>query len=463
MNRNWTFLAAAKDVGYDVEKIASHPKVLQALANGTVSADDLAKLKAAKGLPNPLQQIIHAPGNRGFVAAQELKMGLGTSEGVMHRLLREIDDVKAFQNTLARTDGGGWEKLNRVGEWMKTLKIVRHADTAVLHLDGPDDVAKLRALQSAWPEGLAGFFKTLPVLGFTASVFSIVVGNRAEGEVGSKEVVNALSMALVPFYGAVNILSGIKIDWSEVRQGKFPPMTDAALGTLAVTTLAIEGGRMVSYGLDAAKLASQGRILDAGRTALKAPFMTAIDIAKSTAYVSRGFHHVRAAAAPTANALTRLLASSAEKAAHARGRIAFIAAGALAAGGVAAAMLDKKTPEEIEGQLKKDGWLDVIGNPSEKFFQTFPSLEPAKQKTILDNLFAGKIEFHGKLPDVSFDAGLREYWVVVDKAEERPAWQKILDRDPQFRDQLAKLGIDVRVVARQEIEELRKSLEKRNP
>ncbi|MFB0964184.1 MAG: hypothetical protein QMC36_00490, partial [Patescibacteria group bacterium] len=201
VNRNWVLLGAAREVGYDVDKIIAHPKIAQAMRDGIVTQADVARLKAAKGMQNPLQAVISAPDTRGFNVSQEFKMGIGTSEGVFQRFLRELDDVKAFQNTLARKDGGSLEKLNRLGEWIKTMKVARAADTVVLHLETPEDVAKLKAVQSVWPEGLSGMFKALPVLGFTGSVFSVVVGSKAEGEVKGKDIGNALAMALVPIYG----------------------------------------------------------------------------------------------------------------------------------------------------------------------------------------------------------------------------------------------------------------------
>lgn len=456
VNRNWVLLSAAKEVGYDVDKIATHPKVLQALNDKLITPGEIEILKHAKaaGLQNPLQALISAPDSRGFVLSQETKMAFGTTEGVMQRYLRELDDVKAFQNTLARADGGGWEKLNRLGDWFKTMKIARASDTVVLHLETADDVAKLKSIQSVWPEGLAGFFKTLPVLGFTGSVVSVVMGSKAEGEVNAGDFGNALAMALVPIYGSVHILRGLTVSWEDVKNGKLPKLSDAALGTLAVTTLAIEGSRIASHTFEAGKLLANGRALDAGKVALKAPFMHAIDLAHSAAYVARGYNHVRVATKPVLGAFGKMLAVGAEDAARMRGRYALIAAGLLAAGGAAAATFEKKSPAEHEAELKKGGMLDGHGDLSEAFFQTFPSLDSAKKREILDTLFAGRIDTEGKSPKLSYDETAREYAVVVKKEEERGTWQKILDRDPQFRDQLAKLGIDVQVVSEEKIREL---------
>lgn len=451
VNRNWALLGAAREVGYDVDKILAHPKIAQAMKDGIVTQADVARLKAAKGMQNPLQSVISAPDTRGFNVSQEFKMGVGTSEGVLQRFLRELDDVKAFQNTLARKDGGSLEKLNRLGEWIKTMKVARAADTVVLHLETPDDVAKLKAVQSVWPEGLSGFFKALPVLGFTGSVFSVVVGSKAEGEVKGKDIGNALAMALVPIYGSVHIISGMTVSWEDIKNGKLPSLTDAALGSLAVTTLAIEGSRLASHTVEAAKLLANGRVLSAGKTIGQGVAMHAIDLVKSAAYVARGVNHVRMAAAPMLGAMTKLMANGAETAMATKNRIAIIAAGLLIAGGAAAAMLEKKTPQECEDALKKDGWLDDSGNPTSAFFNTFHSLDLDRKREILDTLFAGKVDLKGKSPKVSYDENAREYAVVVKKSEERDTWQDILNRDPQFRDQLARLSIDVRVLSEEEV------------
>ncbi len=183
--------------------------------------------------------------------------------------------------------------------------------------------------------------------------------------------------------------------------------------------------------------------------------MHALDLAHSLGYAFRGFNHVRMAGKPAIGALSKMLASGAEKASHMKSRYALIAAGVLVAGGATAAMLEKKTPEEHETELKKNGWLDTLGNPSEKFFQNFSALGNDVKKEVLDTLFSAKVDKQGKNPDVSFDPVHNEYAIVTDKASQRSQWQDILDADSSFRDQLAKFGIDVKVVSREEIEKLR--------
>ncbi|MFB0964183.1 MAG: hypothetical protein QMC36_00485, partial [Patescibacteria group bacterium] len=250
---------------------------------------------------------------------------------------------------------------------------------------------------------------------------------------------------------SVHIIGGMTVSWEDIKNGKLPSLTDAALGSLAVTTLAIEGSRLASHTVEAAKLLANGRVLSAGKTIGEGAFMHVIDLAKSAAYVARGANHVRMAATPVLGAMTKLMANGTEAAVATKNRVAIIAAGMLIAGGAVAAMLEKKTPQECEDALKKDGWLDDAGNPTSAFFNTFHSLDLERKREILDTLFAGKVDLKGKAPKVSYDEKVREDAIVVKKSEERDTWQGILNRDPQFRDQLAKLSIDVRVVSEDEI------------
>lgn len=85
------------------------------------------------------------------------RMFFGNGDGVVQKYLRELDDVRWFQNLLVSSDKGGLEKINRLRDYVNTLKVIRQGDTVLLHLEDAKDVKNFQALRkllAVMPEGI---------------------------------------------------------------------------------------------------------------------------------------------------------------------------------------------------------------------------------------------------------------------------------------------------------------------
>jgi hypothetical protein len=234
VHRNWRVLAIAKEVAYDQAKFLAHKDLSKLLPVG-----EIEKIRVL-GLERGLQEVVSPASTRTAKFTDWTKRGFGTSSGVIDKFARDLDEVRNFQNVLARPDGGGWQRLNKAAEAYGAMKIVRHGDVAVLHLENADDVARLKSLHALWPEGLAGFFKALPAASFVASGIMVATGPEVSGESTVGQIENALKMALLPIYGSWSLLRNVTVSWNDIKAGKMPELSNMALSSAGAIIFAME-------------------------------------------------------------------------------------------------------------------------------------------------------------------------------------------------------------------------------
>lgn len=151
MTKNWKIIAILDEVKYDQAKFLAHPELSKVM-----DASEIVKIKQAPNFQAALKDIVGAPPARSL-QFNNARMFFGNGDGVVQKYLRDMDNARWFQNLLVSSDKGGIEKLNRLRDYVNTMKLIRQGDTVLLHLEDAKDVKNFQALRkllAVLPEGI---------------------------------------------------------------------------------------------------------------------------------------------------------------------------------------------------------------------------------------------------------------------------------------------------------------------
>ncbi len=442
--KNWKIISVLDEVKYDKAKFLAHPELSKVL-----DATEIVKIKQAQNFQTALKEVVWAPPARSL-EIKNLRMFFGNGDGVIQKYLRDIDNVRWFQNLLVSSDKGGIEKINRLRDFVNTMKLIRQGDTVLLHLEDAKDVKnfqELRKLLAVFPEWIRWLGSILPAGAFVVTMSNVV----SDEATSSSEIMESLKTVLVPMVWGWQLIKNVGVNFEDLKNGKLPTLSDAGIAALGMTIITFEGIR-IAGGLNeaAVKVFRHGDIKWAAWTVAKTAFMHPIDIAKSLGYASRWAMHAARATPAMYSQTAKLLMQVAEKIPK-KGKLAILAWWLVATATTWATILDNKDHLELEFDLKKQGYIDAKGNLTQKFYVEFLNKSTLAKREILCNLFWALVDTSEKRPKIHFDESNKEFAIVTSKSQEKSWWQNVLDTDTLFRDQLMCMGIDVVVISTDDI------------
>jgi hypothetical protein len=366
--------------------------------------------------------------------AKEYLWGL---DGATLQNLQKLDAIKARQVELIWSR---WLKatLDNMKLALGSLTIARSADTMVIHLEDANDVSRFRAFLATIPGGIRGLAEVLPAASVIFSLGRIGyewLKNEpwVDGEKG-ESFLDVLAYAVFPLYGTWSFLWSQRFNLRDfVSEGKIPPVTDLAVTSVLWGVALIEAKRVWWAMYDIGKWAYT---LDWKRLTNGLRRVTYIDdLARSATTMVRGGRNIVALATKPSirPELVKWIVNIAAKMPK-RWRLAigWVALAWLATG-VAYAMWED-SPEEIQEQYRRDGYIDENGNPTEKLKSLFYQKTTEERKEILDALFILHEWSSGNIPKTHY-----EEWIysLVEYAK------KSTVIDSSFRKSLQSLGIDI--------------------
>lgn len=354
----------------------------------------------------------------------------GGRTGEALKYLEHIDSVKKWQQSLVGDIGAMSEKLKRLKLSYESLKLARSGDTVILHMENMDDVSKFRSFLSTIPGGIRALSEVIPAASLAISLGSIAWDARDKKDwISGDSLMDVLKTAIVPAYGTWGIIRDKTVNFGKmIADGEMPEFSDMALTGVVGWVFVYEVTRIWSGIID----------IKNGNVAKWFSKLTYIhDIGRGFGQVIRWSKNIAALATrPTLRPeFAKWIASIALKMPK-KWRLAI---GGIAltwlATGLAYAMWED-TPEEIQKQYQKDGYIDEKGNPTEKLRTLFYQKTKEERKEILDGLFILHEWLSGKFPKTYY-----EEWVysIVDYNKK---WWLI---DSPLRIMLQKWGIDINI------------------
>ncbi len=98
MTKNWKIIAVLDEVKYDQAKFLAHPELSKVL-----NVAQISKIKQSSNFQTALKDIVGAPPARDL-KINNMRMFFGTGDGVIQKYLRDMDNVRWFQNLLVSSD-----------------------------------------------------------------------------------------------------------------------------------------------------------------------------------------------------------------------------------------------------------------------------------------------------------------------------------------------------------------------